>query len=308
MKTEEKSYNGNNIEKSIISQKKIITSQVESRAFKIPKKIIYNPFMSSKRVGVFLYFMAKCCYDTTISFSVKSIINWMGKEMDRHKNGNIFNDDIISDIKKLNEMNLINDFDKSVFLTKNVETVFNFDEFEELIKVEDFANIYLDEIYKILNYDYSKIGNNGSFGNYTVLLVFSYLRLKMPMKLECNENRMKKSEAYDTFYKTIAKSVGLSEKMTIRCIDILVELGLIYKEDRSRVYYKDNFDSLRYITRTTIFCNTYKRGYKYNKPYFFVTNEAYYLKEIEIKKQELDKVFRKRYKRLIEKGRIRFND
>lgn len=160
---------------------------------------------------------------------------------------------------------------------------------------EYYIPLYLDEIYKILNYKNIintntadiKIKNKDTTLNASViLLVFCYLKCKI-LKITKYYNNID-TTAYDEEYKNIGKELGISERIVSEASKILKKLNLIYlheAEKERRIEYKDKNGNIRKRTNTNIFASTYIRKYdeKNNKVIEFKLDR----KQIDKKLKEL---------------------
>ena len=97
-------------------------------------------------------------------------------------------------------------------------------------------------------------------------------------KYDIEQRRLRSPDAYDCYYKEIAKDLGITDRAVSKATEVLKELGLIYAEALPRIHLDG-----QWITDHTIFCNMYKReGSK-----LLATGEDYYLGEAENKKKKL---------------------
>lgn len=145
---------------------------------------------------------------------------------------------------------------------------------------EKYIPLYLDEIYKILNYKeiiktniQNKIKNKNkkdptkdtTLNASVILLVFCYLKGKI-LKITgyySNGNLA----AYDEHFKNIGEQLGIGEKVVSKSTSILKDLNLIYFKEGEEIEYVDKKGNTRKRTNTNIFASTYIRKYdeKQNK-------------------------------------------
>lgn len=248
---------------------------VSGNYFVIPENIILQKSVDEKRAIVFSYFLIHKELDDEIKFSISDITKWIGRKQNRSKNG------VNEKIKQLINLFIKQDY---FFIDKNIDNtsllynaVLNKNKLSDECKNNRFATIYMDEIYKIINYKkYCK--EEFCVKNDIIFLVFSYLRMMIYRRNDDSVSKEKYPEAYDCFYYDIANDLGLSQKTVCQAVKILSEIGLIYYETIKRVKIKN-----KWITMPTVFCNTYKR---YGR--FLIENGSdYYLHEIKNKKEKL---------------------
>lgn len=261
--------------------------------FAIPESIILAKDSNEKRLSAFSYFSVRSGLDNNVLFSVNDIVKWIGRKQDRHSGG--VNDKIIQVVDYLKNENYLSYPKCELTSSIRMEGVFNKLEVLRRCRYERFAIIYIDELKQILNYD--KPNSKDAFLNKDIiLLVFAYLRMKIfrrnnrffpeeinlenknDCKYDIDSRRERYPEAFDSYYKDIAKELSISERMVSKAVNILKEMELIYLETLPRVKYDDNWKTDR-----TIFSNTYKR----EGNYLLDSGEEYYMREIENKKRKL---------------------
>lgn len=246
--------------------------------FSVPASIILDSGGNEKRITAFSYFSVKRALDNSVTFSVGSMIDWLGKKRDRRKDG--LNDKIIESVKYVVDAGYV-DIEGDIGGKTYMEGTFDLQAVSDECNVERYATIYLDELDKIINSKCKSYSNVD-----VILLVFAYLRMVIYRRSNefipgntCVEDKRKSSpEVYDCHYKDIAGEIGVSVKRVIQAIDALKELGLIYFEELPRI--KQNG---KWTTNTCMFCNTYKR----EKGYLLASGKDYYLAEIANKKKKL---------------------
>lgn len=265
-------------------------------SFTIPESIICNEDdIGEKRITVFSFFSITRGINYRLSFSINNLVKWAGRKPNRNDGG--INDKMHDCIKKLEEYGYIDVFDDCTG-SHIANARLNNSYIKKKIDSESFAVLYPDEVLKILSYD-GLTSKSKSLNKDIVLLVFAYLRLKItrrpnklqPEFLNCDgknnrshdiENRrLKCPDAYNMQYKDMANELKLNDKdgrIVSKATNILVELGLIYKENLHRVNRDD-----RWFTQDTIFCNAYKR----ECGYLLDDGEDYYLREIKNKRKKI---------------------
>ena len=269
----------------------------ECKYFVIPESIILNKKLSERRIVVFSYFSIRRGLDQIIYYSTNEIINWLNLKPDNHSDG--INNKIKQIIDTYYEEEYLLPFDS--FQRANIKAaVLNLSKISDECSHNRFAVIYIDELQKIIQHKKAEAEDAPLTNNYTLLLVFAYLRMMicrrrnrlLPDEINCdNKNsgahdisarRLRAPEAYDDYYCEIAERLGLSSRVVSNAVKALNELELIYFEALPRIRYCDgNID--RWRTDHTIFCNMYKREDKY----LLASGEAYYLEEIKNKKKKL---------------------
>lgn len=268
-------------------------NDISANYFVVPASIILHKDANEKRVTVFSFFSVYRGLNYKILFSVNSIVNWLGKKPDRHKNG--LNDKIINAINSLKDegyLTLSEELNNSSFL----EAAFNMKQISDNCDNDRFAVIYVDELEKILKYQ--NPNSKDAFLNSDVILtVFAYLRMKIyrrrnkffPEEINIdNKNnhqydiearRLRSPDAFDCYYYEIADDLGITSRTVSKAVIALNELGLIYSESLPRIQ-RDG----KWRTDHTVFCNMYKR----EGSNLLTNGDSYYLSEIENKKKKLN--------------------
>lgn len=246
--------------------------------FTVPASIILDSGGNEKRLTAFSYFSVRRALDNSVMFSVGSMIKWLGKKRDRRKDG--LNDKIAESMKYVIDAGYVSVDDE--FSTKTyMEGTFDLQAVSDECDGERYATIYLDELDKIVKCRCKAYSNVD-----VILLVFAYLRMMiykrsnkfLPEQSNVDEKRRNNPEVYDCHYKDIAEKTGVSVKRVMQAVDALVELRLIYVEELPRI--KQNG---KWVTNTSMFCNTYKR----EAGYLLASGKDYYLAEIANKKRKL---------------------
>lgn len=258
----------------------------------IPESIITDTTLQKYRVATLAYICAMTGVAYQINFSIKLIVNWLGKSDDRHitKHGCNTASGVKDCIESFKESGILSyDNDELRFATL-IEGQFDKEKYSEYYAHERFAKIYIDELTTIINYKNSN--NDGYIDNSILLLVFAYLRMKIPVKNNL-AGAGERADAYDTNYNVIGNELGLSERLVSRAIRVLVQLGFLYEQRRGvETYYSTDEKGNRIVHRkekTIIFCNAYKRIDKGSKTYLEAEGEDYYLKEASDKENELER-------------------
>lgn len=276
---------------------------ISGNYFVVPASIILDTGINDKRVTIFSFFSTRRGLDCCLSFTVNTIIRWLGKKPNRNTNG--INNKIIQTISYLSQNKYLTLYDDLISASYEVDAMFNLSKVTEECNRERFAVIYLDELKKILSYQNPNTKDT-YLNSDIILLVFAYLRMKiyrrrnelLPEEFNLNnknshdydiKSRKRISpDAYNCFYLDMAKELGISARAVSKAVDILNNIGFIYSEALPRIKYNDG-EKEKWRTDHTIFCNTYKR----EGNYLLADGEDYYLTEIENKKKKLN-IFDKR--------------
>lgn len=257
-----------------------------SKFIRIPLSVILDDEMDARRVGVLSYLRCRCGLDNIINFTIPDMVEWCGAKPDKGAKG--------TNNKFLNIIDALNDRGYLTYLnepsrTSLMKCEFDFDVYNEECK--RFATIYLDELYKILNYKKSNT-KDSRLTNTTILLVFAFLRANIHRRLnnieytsgnhtnDIKDRRFKNPEAYNDSLKNISVEIGVSQKTLAKILDILeYELDLIVTDE----VYRIKNDKGEFRTFDTIFANAYKR----NENMLLATGEDYSRAEIEAKVEKL---------------------
>lgn len=263
----------------------------KSKYIYIPLSIISNDELDIKRVGVFSYLRIHCGLNDVVGFTVPDMVEWCG--MKPNKRADKSNDKFLNVIDQLNDggyLTYLTDTSRSSFMKCKFDTAYHYKDCSD-----GFAVIYLDEIEKIMSYK-KENSNDNVLNNSTILLVFAYLRHKIkrrPNELKPEERssdgikkrRERIPDAYDSTINDIAAEINISSKTLSKIIDILeYELELIVTDRPYRVKNKDN----EFRTPPTIFANAYKRDDKY----LLITGDDYGRNEIELKAENMKRLYR----------------
>lgn len=261
--------------------------------FVVPASIICGTNMNEKRVAIFSYLSIRRGLDCSLMFTVNNIVKWMNKQPNRNANG--INNKIIKTIEDLRDDDYI-EYADDLNHSSCVEAYLNMSKISYECENSRFAVIYIDELKQIINYQNLNCTDT-SLSNDVLLLVFSYLRMKiyrrrnklLPEEINIdNKNnhqhdittrRLRSPDAFDCYYNDIASALDISSKAVSKAIAILNELNLIYSEQLPRVKHNG-----KWHTDHTIFCNAYKR----EGSYLLTSGEDYYLNEIINKKRRLN--------------------
>lgn len=246
--------------------------------FMIPCSIISASHINDKRVAVFSYFSLRRGLDYRVIFTINDIVKWIGKKPSRHAKG--INAKIVDVIAYINNKGYIS-IDVDIDNSHDVDAVLNIETILNECDCERFAVVYVDELRKIMEFE-----DDGFSSNETVLLVFAYLRMMIPRRrntfmpgdTDVESRRTSSPEAYDCYLSDIADYLGISKRMVSKSIDILEKLNLIRYMDIPKINKNG-----KWITRTTIFCNFYKR----EGGYLLASGKEYYEAEINSKKKKL---------------------
>ena len=246
--------------------------------FPVPASIILDSDGNEKRLTAFSYFSVKRALDNSVTFSVGSMIKWLGKKRERRKDG--LNDNIAESLRYVVDAGYVA-VDGNIDNKTYIEGMFDLQKVSDECNEERYAVIYFDESDTIINSKCKAYSNVD-----VILLVFAYLRMVIykrsnefiPGNTSIEDKKKSSPEVYDCHYRDIAEEIGVSVKRVTQAIDALKELGLIYSEELPRI--KQNG---KWVTNTCMFCNTYKR----EKGYLLASGKDYYLAEIANKKKKL---------------------
>ena len=257
--------------------------------FSIPESIIMNKDLGKKRIAATSYFLIRKGLDDKVLLSLNSLSQWYGREPNRHSNG--INGRFKSTIEKLKEYNYLS-YDDKLENKGCIEIVFNTEKYTEECndKYTRFAVIYLDELKKIVEYTNLK-DKEVSISDDTLLLVFSYLRMKIYRRrnklsvsdTSVEQRKLDNPEVYNAYYSDVANELGVTLQTLMLSIDTLESLGLVYTETLPREKKIDANQQEKWVTNQTLFCNTYKR----ERNYMLAIGKQYYEDEIDCKKIKL---------------------
>lgn len=267
-------------------------SQLEGKSsyyFMVPRCLIQDSQAGSKRITIFSFLSIRRGLDKIVTFTINGIAKWMGKTPNRNPNG--VNNKIMQLLRYLQSEGYVS-LPRRIENTMLSEAEFNIDTVKKNCEGDTFAILYVDEVEDILHY---KIRNKENECNRdVVLLVFAWLRMRIyrrpnrmrPEEMNCDDKDKRENdianrrklfpEAYDCYYKDIAKDVGISERLVSKAVAVLNGLELIYSEPLPRSKNDDG----DWRTEHIIFCNYYKR----EKESLLAFGEDYYSEEVESKK------------------------
>lgn len=247
----------------------------------VPQEIIENSSLGKLRVSVFSVLGMKRSIDGEIHAPTRYIVNWLNKKESRSKNG--INENIDGVIQQFKDYGYISDAEDNYGLKIPVYS-YNTDHIVDLCRKGNYALLYCDEIKKIINY-YSDTFQSKRYNLDVALIVFAYLRMKMPRRkneiysTELNEDNngelYRKSaypEAWYSHFNEIAADIGLTCETVSNAIKLLVELDLIVCEEA--IIGKKKTD--QFAMKCKIFANTYKR----EGDYLLASGKEYFENEI----------------------------
>lgn len=219
---------------------------------KVPREIIYNKNISTKRVIVFSYLCARRSLDDTVAFSTTELCHW-SKLKPNYREGKINQKyyEVLLLLSRYGYFTDCPDFKES--LKENTNSVkyqrvqLNIEKFDIPDK---FGIIYFDELYKILNFKEELKKSNIDLARMSsayILLLLSYIRT--------NLNRMEdKPLCCYRYFKTISDDIGLSERYIGRIVDILDVLKIVKCQPLKREQYiKDG--KTKYHTTPKVFAD-----------------------------------------------------
>ena len=184
---------------------------------KIPREIIYDKDLSSKRVIIFSYLCARRSLDDTVAFSTTELCHW-SKLKPNYRDGKINQKyyEVLLLLSYYGYFIECPDFEKS--LKEKTNSV----KYQQLkLNIEKFD---VPDKFGIIYFDTARISSA------YILLVLSYIRVNM--------NRMNsKPLCCYRYFKTISEDIGLSERYIGRIVDILEELKIIKCQPMKREKY-----------------------------------------------------------------------
>lgn len=231
---------------------------------RIPYDIIYDYSSFNDYRVLFLLLLHKHMLsnsweeNATIYLNYSTALKLVGLTPDRHKNANLDQfRNLISQLITLGDIT-----------TSNIETVKD----TTLIINPDSQIFYPKERFGIL-YDFEidfilKSWNDPSYFGvkpWKLLLVLAYLRININTRYgtayNTKKNRERYPETYHQYYVNMSEDLGLNQSTIAKCVDELVEMGIIACKHTSNFRGSTNL-----LTGRTIFANQYKydlqqRGY-----------------------------------------------
>lgn len=253
--------------------------------FRIPASIILDRDSDERRISAFSFFSIRRGLDNSVTFTVNGMAKWLNKKPDRHAGGT--NDKLAKETMNLAKLGYLS-LSEKIGNTSEVDAVFNLSKVSEECTKDNFSIVYLDELEKILKYD--------SKGTDAILLVFSYLRMRIARRRnklfneessdkgeahDIKSRQVRTPEAYDCYLYEMADELGLSTRVVSNAVDALNEMKLIYSEQLPKTS-----NNGKWQTNRTIFCNWYKR----EKGSLFAYGKDYYMQEVKNKKIRLMKL------------------
>ena len=297
---------GNRIELGDGYEYPIVTKLTDSAAryMNIPKSIILDDEMDSRRVAVFTY-IHSCIgrWDNVCRFNLPNMIKWCGNKPKSGKDG--INAKFINTIDELSDRGYLTYLDKDIDV-KHIECEFDYDYYKNDYMNNGFGVIYFDEIEKIMNYKNEKKDN--LITNSIILLVFAYFRFRIIRRsnklktefgqrntdgtnnhsVDVQKRKLKNPDAYEDTFDNIASLLGISDKTLLKAVDILEQLDLIVTDRAYRVKDEEG----KYHTPKTIFANTYKR----EREFLLASGDEYCRTEIENRAKILNEEYGGNYK------------
>lgn len=226
----------------------------------------------SKLIAAYVFFWKHSDKNNEIAFSINKLVSWCGFKPDPHHG--MINDVFIEIIKKLIKNEYIK-MDENLLRSQNsklIKAEFNIEKYLDLIDKEHFAMVYLDEIKKIMSYNFST--KNRLMTKCNLLTVFSYLRYKIVLR-SMFSNEEENPEVYYRYYRDISDETGINPKILSELFTILQnDLGIIYRRHIKKQVIRNG--KKVWITTPTVFCNMYRRI----NGNLICSGEDYYLKEI----------------------------
>lgn len=219
---------------------------------KIPREIIYDKDLTSKRVIIFSYLCARRSLDDTVAFSTTELCHW-SKLKPNYRDGKI-NQKYYEVLLLLSHYGYFSEYPyfedclkENTNSVKYQQVKLNINKFDV---PDNFGIIYFDELEKIINYKEelqdTSLDLNRMSSAY-ILLLLSYLRV--------NLNRIEgKPMCCYRYYKKISEDIGLSERYVSRIIDILEKMKIIKCQAMKReLYIKDG--KKKFLTTPKVFAD-----------------------------------------------------
>lgn len=223
---------------------------------KIPREIIYDKELSSKRVIIFSYLCARRSLDDTVAFSTTELCHW-SKLKPNYRDGKI-NQKYYEVLLLLSHYGYFESYpDFEECLKENTNSVkyqqvkLNIEKFDVPDK---FGIIYFDELDKILDFKDELKNVKGielaRMSSAYILLLLSYIRINL-----CRIDG--KPQCCYRHYQKISEDTGLSERYIGRIVDILEELKIVKCQPMKREKYIKNGKE-KYLTTPKVFAD-YRR-------------------------------------------------
>ena len=253
--------------------------------YRIPASVILDRSVNERRVSAFSFFSMRRGLDNSVTFTLNNMAKWLGKKPDRHAGGT--NESLADCVSYLCDRGYVS-LSGKVGNSSDADALLNLSAIAEECDSDRFAVIYSDELRAIL--DYSAKGSDA------ILLVFSWLRMRIPRRRnklfqeeigiegstgrdDCIAARRKANpDAYDCYIYEIAEEIGVSERTVSNAISVLGELGLVYSEQLPKTSVGGKWRS-----NQTVFCNMYKR----ENGSLLESGESYYMREVANKKRRI---------------------
>lgn len=281
---------------------------------KVPTNIIEDINLGEERVAVYCYLYSNVGINNRLLLSLPDLFDFLNYKWDSNVyRKNIWNKNPIKLIlDKFRDIGFIE------YLTDNNELICSSTRFTEIrfykdhitecnedyFQTNQFAKIYFDELESIMskeNCEYTESVNAKTgepiMVSHTVinlselLLVFSWLRIKIHINNEKDSFGEKRAEALSCYLKDIANAVEIDKDDISTIIALLVKLGLIYCNYGD--YTIMNFDGIKRPKQVEhIITYTYKRV----EGETIYSGKNYYLSQVEKKKSELRKIKSKKSK------------
>lgn len=250
---------------------------------KIPREIIYNKGLGTKRVIIFSYLCSRRSLDDTVAFSISELCHWSNLKPNYH-DGKINHKylEVLEILSHYEYFESYPNFMKIAKEKKNSTDYYNIKINTEKFDIPDnFGIIYFDELEKILNFkeelkgvkvNDEEIDLTRMSSNY-ILLLLSYLRVNM------NRNPDKPLCCY-RLYQKITEDIGLSERYISRIVKILDVMNIIKFQEGKRIRYKKKEDKYGFLTTPKVFAD-YRRFIKDEKGSQNIDNNYDYKTEIQ---------------------------
>lgn len=312
--------NGKN-EKSLSD---IINDNKKRYFIKVPLEVIEDKKFGKERVALFCYLYTNVGMNNRLLFSLSDFYDYLNCRLDKNvlshkdrwqKNRIKLIMDRFREIGfiKYEKTNDIDENENNQLSCKGNNVIrfyrdYVLDYCEDFFDNKNFAIIYLDEleiimskkehefIDKLLDKQHNVIAEVCTIiRQIDILLVFAYLRANIVMNIE-SDAYGKKAEAFDCYFKDIAKATGLKEDKVSDIVSWLKQEGLIYFEYGDLIIYQnENQEKDYYRWNRHIFTNTYKRAKDKDSGIIktIKSGKNYYLSQIEKKREEISEYLTK---------------
>ena len=226
----------------------------------IPKDIVYDKDLGSKRVIVYSFLCCHRALNDSVGFSIPELVKWTGLIPNYHK-GKI-------NEKYLDVLELLSHYGyfESCPNFQKLKTIGNSNEYykaqlniEKFDIAKEFGIIYFDELKKIINFKEElknvkdKNGNKieidtSRLSSAYILLLLAYVRVNINRQID-------KPRCCFRLYKTISEDIGLSERYITRIVEILDVMDIVKFSEYKRQRYKTDKGDYGFLTSPKVFAD-----------------------------------------------------